>query len=569
MATAFRYRGQDAIPRIGFTSCDSSCPSSSYAQPQGGDPSSPLPLSSSESSSCDTKNDKLPFVVNTSLPLTWTKPYTRTPGFNNLGNTCYMNSILQALLHVPPFAHLLDQEAKRLNGRKGGGFCGLTGLAWLRKEVVSCRGNTIAPRYFVNNLKSICSLFKTYKMEDAAEFSNNLLASCSRSYILGCSKSSSKYSNIALTQKQESSTPIHQVFGGLLNSTVVCSKCGYQSIREEYFRELHCEIDRCRSVHAALSNFTKPEYLSGSNKYHCQRCNRKVDASKRYSIRQAPNVLTIILKRFQGRNRKNTAHIQCPEILDISKYLGAGANQKVTYSLSALVVHEGSSTNSGHYYAVVRSPDGSWTTKDDSHQRNIRLDQVLAKKAYVLFYTRNPSTEKDLVSATSRRQPAAKPFSHEDALKAVSEKLRVPLPLPKLPITPTPAVGKRKRNEILVVGRGKARRRTEAIFRTKEHVPPPRSLEQPTPVPSRAPTPTPSRPPTLPRPKIGTWDTSERSIFDVQRPRATTQKRKRAGDELDSEYDAGRMKKVRENGRDKKAFSKFVNGSRNSRPWSR
>ena len=52
------------------------------------------------------------------------------------------------------------------------------------------------------------------------------------------------------------------------------------------------------SVEEALEKFTTPELLNGENQYFCEKCNKKVDATKGLKYNSFPYLLTLQLKRF-------------------------------------------------------------------------------------------------------------------------------------------------------------------------------------------------------------------------------------------------------------------------------
>ncbi len=59
--------------------------------------------------------------------------------------------------------------------------------------------------------------------------------------------------------------------------------------------------------------------------------------------------------------------------LDLGPYLSRPAAPGAhTYELYGVVVHEGGSVHSGHYYAYVRGPNGMWSCMDDDHVSLVR-----------------------------------------------------------------------------------------------------------------------------------------------------------------------------------------------------
>jgi len=69
---------------------------------------------------------------------------------------------------------------------------------------------------------------------------------------------------------------------------------------------------------------------------------------------------------------KVTRHIVFPEVLDVQPYVSHGSNvasenssDEHRYRLYGVLVHEGHSTSSGHYYCYVMTADGSWYCMND------------------------------------------------------------------------------------------------------------------------------------------------------------------------------------------------------------
>ena len=63
-------------------------------------------------------------------------------------------------------------------------------------------------------------------------------------------------------------------------------------------------------------------------------------------------------------------------------------SQKVraTLRLYGVLVHAGSTPNSGHYYCYVKARTGSWYKMDDSSVERVQWQTVQQETAYMLFY---------------------------------------------------------------------------------------------------------------------------------------------------------------------------------------
>jgi len=330
------------------------------------------------------------------LPLEWLPQQSlRSFGLRNLGNTCYANAVIQALLHTPPLVLKALSDGCASATPHTGFFDAMAAFVRLCRQLLVVRPsgtNAVAPTEIIRNLPAICRRYRVGRQEDAHEFLRFLLESIARS----CSRRGER----RLPSQQVSSDElvasdcnhgtgwITRIFGGLLRSRVICRTCQHKSYRTERFLDLSLDFRQSASISKCLEHFAATELLAGRNRYDCAACHGYSDAEKQIRIRQAPVVLTLHLKRFHAL-RKLSGVVRFSEWLDLRPYMAeefvAGP---VMYRLFAVIVHEGHSLSSGHYYAFVRSASGAWLRCDDEHLSRVGIGSVFAQQAYLLFYLR-------------------------------------------------------------------------------------------------------------------------------------------------------------------------------------
>lgn len=91
--------------------------------------------------------------------MSWAKVYHIGPGLHNLGNTCFLNSVLQCLVYTAPFTNLL---VSKLHSQKcrAEGFCVICEMErHVSVSFLKQHPNAISPNGIVANIKSITSIF--------------------------------------------------------------------------------------------------------------------------------------------------------------------------------------------------------------------------------------------------------------------------------------------------------------------------------------------------------------------------------------------------------------------------
>ena len=172
--------------------------------------------------------------------------------FFNVGNTCFLNSVLQCLLHLPAVRRgLLDDDHASMCRLCPSAFCAACAL-----EAIACSSfdgthGAFCPGQLTRHLSAVDHQFQLGFQQDAHEFMRRLLSVAAPQF---CP------SGTADAPGGESST--QRWLRGSLRSQVRCTACGRSSSMVDDFLDLSLELvnesgHAICSVVEALANFTR------------------------------------------------------------------------------------------------------------------------------------------------------------------------------------------------------------------------------------------------------------------------------------------------------------------------
>ncbi|CAM9322072.1 unnamed protein product, partial [Sphacelaria rigidula] len=202
--------------------------------------------------------------------------------------------------------------------------------------------------------------------EDAHEFLRHLVGKMAEGCLERCGMSAATVGPLAET------TAVHRIFGGYIRDQLKCRSCGYCRDKYEAFLDLSLSlpladgVDGVCSLEELFERFTAVELMDEDNLWECGGCERKVRAEKRVTVYKPPNALVLNLKRtampWENDVEKLEQEVKFTGDLRLEV---SGPERFAEYVLTGVVVHEGPSMSSGHYYAHVRSAAGQWQKMDD------------------------------------------------------------------------------------------------------------------------------------------------------------------------------------------------------------
>jgi ubiquitin carboxyl-terminal hydrolase 2/21 len=329
-------------------------------------------------------------------------------GLANIGNTCYINSLLQILSHTYELNDFLNLETykQRLNHKPDSilliEWDNLRQLLWSQNCIVT-------PGKFVNTLQKVAhskkmELFTGFAQNDLPEFLLFIIdcfhTALSRKVEMTIEGNIQTNTDKVAVQCYEmikkmfsnEYSEIWQMFYGIHVSQIISTdeSATQLSSSPEPFCIINLSIpplNKNPSLLDCFDYYIQGEILEGDNAWFNETTREKQSVYKKIIYWSLPDILIIDIKRFNNKNNKNQLFIEFPlENMDLSKYVIGYKRENYIYDLYGICNHSGTSLG-GHYTSFVKNANGKWYHFNDTNVAEVsNLSYLISPKAYCLFY---------------------------------------------------------------------------------------------------------------------------------------------------------------------------------------
>ena len=282
-------------------------------------------------------------------------------GFDNIGNTCYLNAGLQLLIQNRDLCNIVLSFKDKSNILKI--------VAKLIEEYYNdknCSINPIEIKKLVTNRNKI---FNGFQQQDSSEFIIFFL----------------DLLNSEINKIIPNKNLLDKIYEIQITTSTKCKvlECLTVSTNNELSTMLMLEVNsECNTLDDCYRISKQKIKLEGDDKYYCEKCKKKRIASQKKEITKWPKNLIIFLRRFNqtgSRMSKFSQEIKVP------------IEWRHDYKLKGVVYHSGS-LHGGHYvYAGLDNiKNGKWRLFNDSSVSELSNNALanIVNNGYIYYFTK-------------------------------------------------------------------------------------------------------------------------------------------------------------------------------------
>lgn len=313
-------------------------------------------------------------------------------GLLNLGNSCFLNSIIQCLNYSTEFSKFLDDDALEVKDNSDGKM--IIEYNELRKLMTS-RNCIISPKRFY---KYFMDCAKTNKRSNFLDYQQNDAGECLQFVLEMFHNSLSRSVNMDIKGKIEDHKDkiakdcftvqkkfYENDYSELLNIFSAIQVTNVIDVSTMKTSSIICEpyMTLMLPIPSKIKN-ERINLIDCFNLYvQTENLEKHSKCTKFWSL---PNTLIIILNRFYNSNlRKNQVCVEFDNnsILDLSDYVIGYNPEQYKYKLYAVCNHSGC-LEGGHYTSYIKT--NKWYHFNDDTIEELGKHKIISQKAYILFF---------------------------------------------------------------------------------------------------------------------------------------------------------------------------------------
>ena len=309
-------------------------------------------------------------------------------GLNNIGASCYINSILQCLSQTPPLVNyflndsnkgeIMNNNINKENENKpqiSPVFLKLIKILWDKNK----KGSSFSPYDFMETIEKINPLLKKGSVAKSRDFFIIIIEQIHKELNKPINFQSQAF-NLPLNQydrnnafeffikdAQKECSIISDNFYGINQTTNICLYCKnlFSSKGQNYpiaynYGIFNCIIFPLPEVKSFANNYRsnidnqinqnnsvtlndcfcynqQTETFTGDNANYCNICKKLNDSEYTFRIYLSPNILILILDR--GKNNEYKIRVEFTETLDITQFVIEKDRPQIIYNLYGVIAY--------------------------------------------------------------------------------------------------------------------------------------------------------------------------------------------------------------------------------------
>ncbi|MBN3308434.1 UBP37 hydrolase, partial [Amia calva] len=390
-----------------------------------------------------------------------TQPPPQLQGFSNLGNTCYMNAILQSLFSLQSFSNDLLRQG--IPWKKVPINALLRRFAHLlaKKDICSPEVKKDLLKKVKSSISTTAERFSGYMQNDAHEF----LSQCLDQLKEDVEKVNKSWKNEPQSWEEPQGTrpgeealssriytcPVVLNMEFEVQHTITCKGCGEIVTKREQFNDLSIDLPRrkqtlpLRSIQDSLDLFFRMEEIE----YSCEKCSGKC-ATVTHKFSKLPRVLILHLKRYSynaqlSLNSKLGQQVLIPKYLTLLSHctdamrppLGLGCNANTAMSRTLKTSQSVNSSTAASSAALrkgsLKPGNSAVTIIDSDSEEELTRKIVCRSRRLSETLQEDDRMEKPLRSQVEHPEASYDGMNDEEMLAAVLEISRQDHALPGSP----------------------------------------------------------------------------------------------------------------------------------------